>query len=170
MRTALSIAAALLLADAADAQTSYPMITHVSPVAVQRGKTSTVVVSGQMNFAGCYKALFEGDGVSAKIVTPKKEAAVVRSVTLELTVKADAAVGVREFRVASNLGLSSVGQLVVCDEPVVEEKGDNNTREKANAVPVPSMVCGRIEVAEDVDYFKFKAKAGQTFTFEAVCA
>src|SRR4051794_2548147 len=131
MRTLLGLAALLLFASAAAAQTSYPMITHASPAAVQRGKTSTVVVSGQMNFAGCYKALFEGEGITAKIVTPKKEAAAVRSVTLELTVKADAAVGVREFRVASNLGLSSVGQLVVCDEPVVEEKGDNNTREKA---------------------------------------
>jgi hypothetical protein len=170
MRTFLSLAALLLSAGAASAQTSYPMITHVSPVAVQRGKTSTVVVSGQMNFAGCYKALFEGEGISAKVVQPKKEPAVVRSVTLELTVKADAAPGVREFRLASNLGLSSVGQLVVCDEPVVEEKGDNNTREKANPIPVPSVVCGCIEALEDVDFFKFKAKAGQTFTFEAICA
>src|SRR5438067_9430983 len=104
----LTLVLAISIAGVAAGQTSYPMITHVSPVAVQRGKTSTVVVSGQMNFAGCYKALFQGDGVSAKIVPPKKEPAQVRSVTLEVTVKADVTPGVREFRLASNLGLSSV--------------------------------------------------------------
>ncbi len=41
-------------------QTSYPMITHTSPVAVQRGKTSEITVSGQMDFSGVYKVLFEG--------------------------------------------------------------------------------------------------------------
>jgi hypothetical protein len=35
---------------------------------------------------------------------------------------------------------------------------------------VPSTVCGRIEAAEDVDYFKFHAEAGQTITFEVICA
>src|SRR5262249_7977584 len=112
----------------------------------------------------------EGKGITARVVTPKNEPAQVRSVTLEVTVEADAAPGVREFRLASNLGLSSVGQIVVCDEPVVEEKGVNDTRDKANPVPVPSMVCGRIEAAEAVDFFPFTAKAGQTFTFEAICA
>src|SRR3954469_4909300 len=98
----LTLVLAISIAGVAAGQTSYPMITHVSPVAVQRGKTSTVVVSGQMNFAGSYKTLFEGAGVSAKIVPAKKEAALVREVRLEVTVDADAACGVREFRLASN--------------------------------------------------------------------
>jgi hypothetical protein len=160
---------ALLLAGAANAQTSYPMITHVTPVAVQRGKTTTVVVSGQMNFAGAYKALIEGKGVTAEVVKPQSGGA-VRSVTLKLTVDPDAAAGVREFRVVSTLGVSSVGQLVVTEHPVIEEKGDNNTREKANAVTAPCVVSGRIEAAEDVDHFTFPAKVGQTFTFEVLCA
>ena len=37
-------------------------------------------------------------------------------------------------------------------------------------MPVPCVVCGRIEAAEDVDYFKFHAEAGQTLTFEVLCA
>src|SRR5262249_25028115 len=67
-------------------------------------------------------------------------------------------------------GVSSIGQLVITEHPVVEEKGDNNTREKANPIPVPCVVSGRIEALEDVDYFKFRAKAGQTLTFEVLCA
>src|SRR5262245_26760801 len=161
----------LLLATVASAQTSYPMITHVSPVAVERGKTSTVTVAGQMNFAGAYKAIFDADGVSAEVVpSTGKGDAMVRQVTLKVTVGDDVLPGVREFRVASSLGVSSVGQLVITDHPVVEEKGDNNTREKANPIPVQCVVAGRIEAPEDVDHFIFKAKAGQTLTFEVQCA
>jgi hypothetical protein len=163
----------LLLAGCLHAQTSYPMITHVSPVAVQRGKTTEVAVTGQMNFAGVYKALFEGAGVSAvelppmPATTPK---AAVKSVKLKVKVDEDAAPGVRDFRLASTLGASSVGQIVVVDFPVVQEKGVNNTLDQANPIPVPCAACGVIEIAEDVDYFRFHAEAGQTLTFEVLCA
>jgi hypothetical protein len=159
-----------LLSATAAAQTSYPMITHATPVAVQRGTTATVVVSGQMNFAGAYKVLFEGKGISALVVPAVKVPPVVRSVTLKVTVDANAAPGVREFRIATDLGVSSIGQLVISEHPVVLEKGDNDTREKANPVPVPCVAVGAIEKAVDIDHFKFKAKAGQTFTFEVLCA
>ncbi len=165
-------------------QTSYPMITHTSPVAVQRGKTSEITVSGQMDFSGVYKVLFEGSGISAEVIPesplpkpaekPAAKAAdakqnkkpQVRSVNLKVTVSPDVIPGVRDFRLASSQGISSIGQLVVVDEPVVRESGDNNTPDKANPISVPSVVCGAIEAAEDVDFFKFHADAGQTLTFE----
>jgi hypothetical protein len=152
------------------------MITHVSPVAVPRGKTTEVVVEGQMNFFGTYKVLFEGDGLTAKVlgepaakVEPAKRPQ-VKSVKLEVSAAADTALGVREFRLASQLGVSSVGQLVVVDDPIVIENGDNNTPAKANALTLPCVACGKIEAAEDVDYFKFHGEAGQTLTFEVFCA
>jgi hypothetical protein len=160
----------LFIAAGARAQTSYPMITHATPVAVQRGTTATVVVSGQMNFAGAYKVLFEGKGIAAEVQQPAKPAAVTRSVTLKVKVDADAALGVREFRIATSLGVSSIGQLVVSEHPVVVEKGDNDTQQKANPIPVPCVAVGAIEKAVDVDHFRFTAKAGQTFTFEVLCA
>src|SRR5581483_9302272 len=82
----------------------------------------------------------------------------------------DAALGVREFRVASSLGISSVGQLVIVDDPVIVEGPANNTFAQAQAITLPSVVAGRLEVLEDVDYFKFEGKAGQTVTFELFCA
>ena len=101
-------------ANLARAQTSYPMITHTVPVAVQRGKTVDVTVEGQMNFHGVYKALIEGSGVTAEIVpqpAPKVKGAQVpqvRNVKLKLNVASDAALGVRDFRVVSTLGVSSI--------------------------------------------------------------
>ncbi len=165
--------AMLLLAGRVSAQTSYPMITHASPVALQRGTTTEVTVSGQMNFAGIYKALFDGIGLSAVELPPAPAAsakAAVKSLKLKIKVDADAALGVRDFRLASTLGASSVGQIVIVDTPVVQEKGVNNTIDQANPIPVPCTVSGVIEAAEDVDYFKFHAEAGQTLTFEVLCA
>src|SRR5262249_35370580 len=150
----------------AHAQTSYPMITHTSPVAVQRGKTTTVTVAGQMNFFGIYKALFEGTGLTAEELPPAPAATAPKGTARAVKVKvaADAALGVRDFRLASPLGVSSVGQLLIVDYPVIEESGVNNTPEKANPIKTPCVVCGRIEIAEDVDYYKFHAVAGQTFS------
>jgi hypothetical protein len=156
-------------------QTSYPMITHVLPVAVQRGHASEVEVFGQMDFAGTYKAMFEGAGLSAEILTapPKakqKAGTPVKTVKLRVTASKDATCGVREFRLASDRGISSIGQIVVVDEPVVEEKGPNNSPAQAQVVQLPAAICGRIEAAEDVDCFRFHAKAGAVLTFEVVCA
>ncbi|NBO91374.1 MAG: pre-peptidase [Planctomycetia bacterium] len=167
MRTLLF---ALLLPVIASAQVSYPMITHTHPVAVQRGKTSPVTVSGAMNFAETTQALFQGTGIIAKVVPDKKADKTARAVQLQMTVDEKAIPGVRDFRVAGNLGLSSVGQIVISEHPVVEETAKNDTRETAQTVPVPCVVAGKIEIAEDVDFFKFKAKAGQTITFEVFCA
>src|SRR5262245_20492609 len=168
----------LMVLEQATAQTSYPMITHTMPVAVQRGRSAEVSVESLgptvTSFAGAYKVLFEGNGVTATVVpaaagqgNPQQP---IRSVKLNVTVAADAALGVREFRVATNQGISSIGQLVVLDEPVVVENGVNNTRDKANPIQLPCVVCGRIEALEDVDYFKFHAEAGQMLTFEVFCA
>jgi hypothetical protein len=157
-------------------QTSYPMITHTTPVAVQRGRTVEVSVEGQMNFFGAYKVLVEGTGLQAEVVPARAPSAnppqrpQVRSVKLRLSVAPDAALGVREFRIATSLGVSSIGQMLVVEEPVVQESGDNNTLERANKIAAPAVVCGRIEAVEDVDHFRFHAEAGQTFTFEVHCA
>jgi hypothetical protein len=151
------------------------MITHTTPVAVQRGKTSEVTVEGQMNFRGVYKAMFEGTGISADVVpaatkdAPKQPAS-TRSVKLKLTVAPDAPLGVREFRLASALGISSIGMILIVDDPVIVESGVNNTPPQANPIQIPCVVCGRIEAAEDVDVFKFHADVGQKLTFEVWCA
>lgn len=166
MRLLASALLAAALAAATPAQTSFPMITHVTPVAVQRGRTAEVTVEGQMDFRGAYAVLVRGRGVTAEVQEVPSPKPPVRSVKLKVTVAADAPLGVREFRIVTSLGLSSLGQLLVVDEPVVSESGANNTQVQANPVSVPCVACGRIEAAEDVDWFKFPAKAGQVLTFE----
>jgi hypothetical protein len=146
------------------------MITHAYPVAVQRGTTTEISVDGQMNFAGAYKALFEGTGVTAEASSPPPTGAIVKTVKVKVAVAKDAPLGVREFRIATTLGLSSVGQLLVVDDPVVMEAPNNNTAAQAQPVKLPCVLAGKLEVVEDLDYFKFEAKEGEIVTFEMFCA
>jgi hypothetical protein len=55
-------------------------------------------------------------------------------------------------------------------DPVVQEKPGINTPEKAQELPLPGVACGRIEVAENVDYYKIQAKAGQVLAIEVHAA
>jgi hypothetical protein len=171
MRT-LSGALVLLLAPAVSAQISFPMVTHVSPVAVQRGTTAEVTVECRTSsLAGAYKVVVEGTGVTAEVLPAKPPATGAQpACKLKVTVAANAALGAREFRIASDLGISSLGQLLIADAPVVAEPAVPSTQAKPLAVPVPSVVCGRIRALEAVDYYTFTAKAGQTLTLEVVCA
>lgn len=162
---------AALLANPLAAQTSFPMITHAYPVALQRGTTTEISVDGQMNFAGTYKALFEGSGITGEVTSPPPVPnAVIKSVKMKVAVAKEAALGVREFRIATSLGLSSVGQLVIVDDPVIVESANNNSVAQAQAIKLPSVLVGKLEVVEDLDYFKFEAKEGEIFTFEMFCA
>jgi len=169
----LAVAALLTVWGELSAQVSYPMITHTHPVAVQRGKSSVVSVEGQQDFDGAYKILVEGDDWSGKPVgveDSSRRTGRFRGVQVEFTVAPRAMPGVREFRVATRTGLSSIGQVVIVEEPVVVESGNNNTLATAQSVSVPVVVCGRIEASEDVDCFRFRAEQGQVCTFEVFAA
>jgi hypothetical protein len=175
------------LGRAAVAQTSYPMVTRVFPAGVQRGTTTEVTVSGAQNFAGAYKILFEGEGLTAEIEPAKPEAvkpdklkddkekadkkkSSVDSVTLKVTAAPEAPVGVRELRVATPRGVSSLGLIAVGDEPEVREVEPNDTSESAQPVTLPVTINGRIQAAKDVDQFRFTARAGEEVTFSVLAA
>jgi hypothetical protein len=179
MRTAFAVLCVFAFGSVARAQTSFPMVTHVSPVALQRGTTTEVTVECRTSsLAGAYKVLVEGTGITAEVIPtpapkaadPKLPAPLQLSCKLKVTVAKDAALGVREFRIASTLGISSLGQLLIVDVPVIAEKPTPSTMAKPLPIAVPSVVCGRIKVAEAVDYYSFTAQAGTTLTFEVICA
>src|SRR5205807_7831888 len=62
------------------------------------------------------------------------------------------------------------GQLVIVDDPVVIEAPNNNTLAKAQPIKLPSVLVGKLEVIEDLDWFKFQAKEGEHVSFEMFCA
>src|SRR5207244_11309388 len=124
-RVARSPTAPLLAASVTatvQAPTSFPMVTHAAPTAVQRGTSADVTVECRTStLYGAYKVLVEGEGVTVEIVPvkdakpadPKGPPPVVTAIKLKVTVAIDAAPGVREFRIATSPGISSLGQRMI---------------------------------------------------------
>ena len=173
MKSVLASGACLLVAvSSANAQTSYPMLMSLKPVAVQAGTTAECEVQSRYTLLGTHQVFFSGDGLSAEVVAPEmaepkpgEKPKDVTKLKLKITASSDAIPGVREFRLATPNGASTVGQIVVVRDPVIVEQAGNDTRDKAQEIAVPATICGAIEKNEDFDFFKFKAEAGQSLTF-----
>lgn len=168
------------------AQTSFPMLGGTLPIGVERGKASTITLygggNGGANLNGTYKVLVEGKGVTAEVVPPAKGFPApdaktpwtlphIGEVKMNVTVAPDAQLGARQIRIATRrAGISTLAQIIVCDEPQSVEAEPNNIQAKAQNISIPSNVNGRIQDGEDVDFYKFKAEAGQELTFAVQCA
>lgn len=195
---AISIQGASLVR--AQTNNSYPMLMSLKPVAVQIGETTECEVTARYTLVGAYKVLVSGEGVTAEVVPPEKPPEAkpneakpsVLKTKLKFTVAADAIPGIRDFRVITPQGASTVGQVVIARDPIETETatgggrggrrsrsgGDsstsgatstaattNNTIDKAESIEIPATVCGTIESAEDVDCYKFKLDAPTALTF-----
>lgn len=168
----------LLLAggEVARGETAYPMLMSIKPVAVQVGTTVEALVQSRYTMNGAYLVLISGEGVSAEVVPPEMKTddpakkAVVDKLKVRFSATADALPGVRDVRIATPQGISTVGQLVIVRDPVIQEASSNNTAAEAQAIELPAAACGAIEKAEDVDFFKFHVEAGAELVFHVRCA
>ncbi|MCY2966358.1 MAG: hypothetical protein NT069_22460 [Planctomycetota bacterium] len=176
--TFVSATVALLFAVAgpASAQTnnSYPMLMSLKPAAAQVGATTEHEVSARYNLYGASKVIVSGSGVTGEVIPPEvkpgekppEKKPNTPKAKVRFTVAPDAVPGVRDFRVITPQGASTVGQLVVGRDPVVAENPDNDTLAKAQLVNLPATICGTIEKAEDLDFYKFKIDAPTGLVFE----
>ncbi|RLS77673.1 MAG: hypothetical protein DWI02_09655 [Planctomycetota bacterium] len=172
----VALLSSLLTASTTSAQISYPMVMSLKPVAVQVGATTECEVNSRYTMRGAYQVRVGGTGVSAEIVPPElpelkpgEKPKELTKLKVKFTVSADALPGVREFRLATPNGASTVGQLVVVRDPVVFEIADNNTADQGQLVTLPATLCGVIEKGEDCDFWKFSAEAGQGIQFLVRC-
>ena len=155
------------------AQTGYPMIMSLKPTAAQVGTASEIEFHTRYSMFGAYQVLVSGDGVSGEVLHPEKKEGETPSLTkmkVLFTVDTSAMPGVRDVKIATPQGISTVGQLVIVQDPVVYETAKNNTRDEAAELPVPATACGVIEANEDVDFFKFSVEAGTELNFHVRCA
>jgi hypothetical protein len=159
----------------AETPIGFRQLLGVSPVAVQRGTERTVVVRSNPTLDGAYQAFFDRPGIvmtyleTEKLDPPLQSgggAAPGHPYRFKTVVPADQQPGVYEMRIATNRAVSSASHLLVTEYPVIEEQPNNDTRETAQAVSIPSAVAGACEKPEDVDFFKFAGKAGQRLSFQ----
>ncbi len=146
------------------------MLMSVKPAAVQAGQAAEVEVDSRYSMFGAYQVFVSGEGVTGEIATPMevggdgKEPNLTK-VKVRFTVEPDALPGVRDFRIVGPSGPSTLGQLVIVNDPVVSEADANDTPETALAVSLPATVCGTVEKAEDVDYYRFTVSEPTVLSF-----
>lgn len=171
IRRTLGISSLLiLLAGPAAAQTSYPMLMSLKPTAAAIGGATEHELLSRASMYGFTTVLVSGTGVTGEVLTPMEpgkdgKEPKLESIKLRFTVAADALPGVRDFRLLGPTGASTIGQLVVAQDPVIHEQKDNDVLEKAQNVTLPATLCGTIEKAEDVDYFRFSISQPTTLQF-----
>lgn len=152
------------------AQTSYPMLLSLKPVAAQIGEASEHTLSSTHSMFGAQQVFVSGTGVTGEVLTKMEKdqngkAPNLQTIQLKFTVAADAMPGVRDFRVVCESGASTVGQLVIVPDPVISEQVKNDTRELSQPIVLPAVLCGTIEKAEDVDFYKFQVTTPATYYF-----
>ncbi len=164
-----------------------PTIRVIAPVGLARGMTTEMTVEG-FNLAGARRVFFSEPGIKAKILNVKElpDLPDIRlgsngtpstvdvgplpprnQVTMEVDVSSDAAIGVASFRIETPLGTSPVGSFLI--EPYygeTQDKEPNDSVDTAYAVYLPAILAGSLSKAGDVDWFQFRARAGQTLSFE----
>jgi hypothetical protein len=177
VRCCLLLATGILgLPSLASAQIAYPMLMSARPVAVQVGASGECTVNSRYTMHGAYQVQVTGRGVTGEVLPPpaKPEDAQKKpeltQMKVRFTAAANAAPGVRDFRIATPQGVSTVGQLVVVRDPVISEATKNDKPEEAQQVSLPAALCGCVEKAEDVDFWKFHAEAGQSLAFHVRAA
>ncbi len=154
----------LLTCPTAFGQNDYATLLGAHPTGVRRGQTTDILVyTWRSNLAGAYTLLFDGDAkdFQTTILSDGKQG----PLSVRLTVAANARTGIRQFRVATPQGVSSVASLVVGDEPGALEIEPHDTPEKAQAVTLPVTLHGRRHRPEKIDWYKFRVEAGAEVSF-----
>ena len=153
------------------AQTSYPMLMSLEPAAACVGQTTEHTIHSRYSMYQASAVIVTGSGVTGEIIHPEQkeeDPAKPPSLTamqVRFTVEESALPGVRDFRITTPNGVSTLGQLVIAREKTITETSPNDRADQAQEVAIPATLCGAIEKAEDVDYFKFHASAGDAFSF-----
>lgn len=142
---------------------SGPTIQPLVPAGIQRGQAVELTITGTQLANPTGASL----GIPAKITIPTdgnngKDAGKFK---LRIEAPADTPLGWYPFRVATKKGISNMRVLCVDDVPQIAADGKNRSRTAAQEIPVPGAVTGAV-LAEQGDYYKFTAKAGQHVSFD----
>lgn len=147
------------------AQTTYPTILGAHPAGVKRGQVNEVLIYPyRCNLAGAYKILFDGDTNEIQSTFLPGDGK-PGPIAVRLTIAANARPGIRYFRVATPQGVSSVAAITIGDETGILEVEPNDVPSKAQPIPLPATIHGKLDRSEDIDWYQFSVEAGQSVSF-----
>ncbi|HEY7510010.1 MAG TPA: hypothetical protein VIG50_07130, partial [Vicinamibacteria bacterium] len=169
------------------AQTRPASIGSARPTGGQRGTTVTVTVEGN-NLADASAVLFDHQGLSGRIVksedlgpdvierdpestgAPIEDRARDYRLAVEVTVGPDVPLGRHSFRLLTPLGATNLANFAVGAVAEAAEAEPNDAADAAQVVRLPVTVNGTIEKANDLDRYRFDARAGQQVVFDVMAA
>lgn len=148
-----------------------PWIDAAYPPVVEAGKPAQITLYGRNlpNGQTDLKSVLDGRPLDklAVALTPAADAASLRRLNYSGPVAPPtASLDGFEYRVKNAVATSNPILLTYASAPVVLDNEDNDTPEKAQAVPIPCEICGRIEKLHDRDWYSFTAKANEVFIVE----
>ena len=165
----LGLAAWLAIASSVAAQQSAPRIGYIYPAGSRQGAELDLVVGGR-NLQGITTAYVSGSGVqtfafgygTVETAVP----AIAETVTVRVTIAADAEPGQRELRLETPAGLTNPLVFTVGQLPEFREKPGKAAPQAEMSVALPAILNGRIMPGE-VDRYRFPARKGERLVFSA---
>jgi hypothetical protein len=154
-RSLLTTLSLFLLATTASAQ---GLVEHFEPPVLERGKTTRITVVGsRLGKATGLWSVAPSGSIRAVPVEPSSSTRAV----LDVTVSADAPLGILGVRLSTDDGLANVCLMLVDDLPV------RPASTKSEKIALPAALWGRFREAV-LDRFDIDVAAGQSVSFEAV--
>lgn len=140
-----------------------PTINPLTPIGVQRGQTADLVLTG----TNLTSPTGVAPGFTAKVTIPTedKNGTDATKCKVRIEVPNDTPIGWYPFRFATLKGVSNLRVLCVDDVPQTQSNGNNRSKATAQMIAVPSAVSGAV-AAEQGDFYKFTAKAGERLSFD----
>ncbi len=143
-----------------------PQIADSAPFGLMRGVAAEVSLTGA-NLAGNPRLIAP---FAFQVEPTPPERSTAAAWVFKLNVPATVPVGVYPIRVQTDDGISNPFLFAVGQLPQVAEVEENSTFETAQALAaVPVVVEGRT-AGNDVDFYRFAGKKGQTIVIDAQCA
>jgi hypothetical protein len=157
-----------------------PQIVVALPLAVDAGKTTKLSVRG-LRLDGVTEVRLHEPHSTGKVVSKASKVGVPNNtppelvgdsqIDIEVTLPAEVPGTTLTFSLVSESGESKPHAVLVNDEtPRVPEKEPNDGFRTSQPLAFPQIVEGTIGRDQDVDVFRFDARAGATYTFELQAA
>jgi hypothetical protein len=160
-----------------------PKLKSISQEYIQRGAAIELTIEGE-NLPANPAFLIAGDsGLTLTPPPPAQPPARVESssggistvaetnpnrIVAKLSVASEAALGLRELRIAGPEGVSNPLNIAVSPLPEFAEKSDATSLDKAQIQSIPFAVTAKINAPDEIDFYRFSAKKGQRVILETI--
>jgi hypothetical protein len=142
-----------------------PQINKITPSAVPRGRTATMVCEGvDLNRFNTIATNIPGATANLRGVSSERNCA------LELNVPPTTPPGTYELQLKTEDGISAPVKVIVDAYSAVAEQDAGGSPATGQKITMPTTVAGSIDRAGDVDFFRFEAKKGQELGVQIVTA